>query len=381
MIERTGFVVVSEEEYYKEIINEFKIKFPNMSENPSNLLCVLARIMARNENARDYDRVTAYSNAYIATATGDALSKAVYAAGLARISGTKAVGSVRVNKSVTSAQMIIPPKMRIKSNNSTYETLNESALVINGEHEDIQVASINVGSVFNISEGSKFKTILNIHGVGEIVSISEISGGTNIESDLDLRNRYILKMNSYSNSSLKGVVDSVSLVPGVYSVIAKENNTGETFENMPPHSFKVFASGGTDYDIAKSIMDSKPAGIQTCGDVVIDVDVFGTKYPISFSRFSSVEVYFNLKVAIDRSVSEPNFVEKIKNSIVSHVEKSKELVSYEIVNELAQDIEALKGVQNISFGTNPNPSSNSTIIPPVGTNFSISRENIAVEVI
>ena len=124
MISNRGYDVMSEEEYYDNIMEELKKQFPNMSENPSNLLVIMARIIARNENRRDYDRVRAYSEAYVATATGMHLSKAVAIAGISRLNGTRAVGKIKITREPDIPQVIIPSHTVLVSNDLKYQTIN-----------------------------------------------------------------------------------------------------------------------------------------------------------------------------------------------------------------------------------------------------------------
>ncbi|MGL6098306.1 MAG: baseplate J/gp47 family protein, partial [Fusobacteriaceae bacterium] len=261
MINRNGYEVISEEDYYKEIMNEIKKQYPNMTEHPSNILVILARVLAKNENKRDYDRMESYSSAYIATATEKSLSKAVKIAGISRYSGTSAVGKIIITKAPEVEQLIIPKEMVIKSGINKYKTINSGAIILNDETLELEIVSSEIGMKYNISKESKFQTILNIMGIKNIVAKTNIEGGTDMESDAALRARYYARMNSTVNSSLKGVLDYVESVPDVVLVSGIENSSDSIKDGMAPHSISIFAEGATDYDVAKAIMNSKPAGI------------------------------------------------------------------------------------------------------------------------
>lgn len=381
MINRRGYEVVSEEEYFNDIMSELKTVYPNMSDSPSNLLTVLARVMARNENARDYDRVESYSNAYVATATGQALSKAVRTAGIARISGTRAVGKVVITKDDNISQIIIPKNMVVLSGSLEYETTNKDAVIVNSDEFEIEIASVSVGSEYNIAVGSKFNPVLNIRGVKSISATTEIFGGTSVETDLALRKRYFERMNAYSNSSLNGIIDAVKSITDVFMVSGDENVEDVEVNGLKPHSFIVYVAGGTDSDIADTIFKTKPAGIQMNGNVEVEVVFSDKTHKILFSRFSNQEVYYKIEVAIDRSIAPSNFDEIIKNEIISYTNSNNKIVSYELTNYISQSIESVRGVKSLMFGLSPNPDSNEDLIAPSGLNFIANFDNIEVVVI
>ena len=381
MINRRGYEVIPEEEYYDDIMGVLKQKYPTMSENPANLLCIFARIMARNENARDYDRVTSYSDAYVATATGMALSKAVRTAGIARLPGTRAVGRVIVSKDPSRSQTIIPRNMRILSGNFEFETTNATAVIMNEDSMEFEITSIDVGSDYNVSSGSKFKTVLNILGVTGIVANSDVFGGTDEEADLPLRERYFARMNASSNSALSSVISSVQAITDVYLCSGDENVSDVEVNGLLPHSFIIYAAGGTDQEIAEVVMKTKPAGVQMNGDISVPVLVSGKEHVVKFSRYENQTVYFTLEVAIDRATAPSDFVTILQDSIVKYTQSNKSIVAYELTNYISQEITSVRGIKTLLFGTEPNPTSNETIVSPSGLNFMAERDNIQVTVI
>ncbi|MGL5716975.1 MAG: baseplate J/gp47 family protein [Paraclostridium sp.] len=381
MIERKGYSVVSEEDYYNDIMKELKAKFPTMSENPANLLCVFARMFARNENARDYDRVKSYSNAYVATATDMALNKAVRTAGIDRLEGTRAIGKVRITKDSNVTQLIIPGSMKMKAGNIEYEITKDTATIVNTDFVELEIISVYVGELTNIANGSKLKPVLNVNGLKEVVAIEDIKGGTNTESDLHLRDRYFQRMNSFANSSLRGIIDSVKTAPDVYNVDGDENNTDSTVGGLLPHSFIIYVAGGTDQDIAEKIMTSKPAGVQTNGKVSVTVRISDRDHEIRFSRFTDQEVYYKVEVVIDRTTAPPNIVDVVKEKLVEYTRKHNTIVSYEVSNFISQEIESIKGVKSILFGNSPNPTTNTDLVAPSGFNLITDLSKIEVKVV
>lgn len=381
MSNRRGYNVIPEEEYYKEFMEQIKTVYPNISENPANLICVLGRIIARNENSRDYDRTMAYSDAYVATATGMALSKAVRTAGIDRLKGTFAVGKVRITKKSDAGQIIIPPNMEIKSNNFIYATTNSSAVIMNNTTMDFEIASVEVGSDFNISTGSKFDTVLNIIGIESIVAISDIEGGTDVETDVSLRDRYFRRMGSTTNSSLRGIISAVEAVNGVTRVSGDENVTDNIKDGLKPHSYIIYVNGGKEQDIAEAIMNTKPAGIQDNGDISVGVTVSDKVHQIKFSRFTELTVYYDITVVIDKSISSPDFQDKLKEKIINYTVENSKIIDYELSNFISQEMDEVKGVKKLLFGKTQNPTTSNDLVSPTWQTFITDSSKINIEVL
>ncbi|MEG0151547.1 MAG: baseplate J/gp47 family protein [Cellulosilyticaceae bacterium] len=381
MITKNGYVVNSEEEWYKQILSSMKAQFPDMSENPANLLIVLARIMAKNENARDYDTVKRYSDAYVSTATGMHLDKAVRTAGISRLVGRRAVGSVKIIKSDSVAQVILPSGTIMKSGELEYRTTNTDAIIINKKETVVEIASVGIGSLYNLPKNSKFKTILNFVGIDGISSDAGISGGTDTETDSELRERYFSRMAGYSNSSIKGILDRVSAIGDVLRVDGDENNKDVQYKDMLPHSFIVYVEGGTETDIANAIMESKPAGIQTNGNVSVNVEVSGKQHEIKFSRFVNQNVFYDIEVIIDKTITSPNFIDNLKSEIIKYTSKNNSIISYELSNHISKTMQEVIGVKKLNFGLSENPTVNSDLVAEVGKIFFTDASKIKVVVL
>lgn len=381
MITKNGYVVNSEEEWYNEILDSMKRQFPNMSENPANLLVVLSRIMARNENRRDYDIVQRYSNAYVSTATGMHLDKAVRTAGIARLIGRKSTGKVKLIKSDSVAQIIFPANTIIKSSDLEYMTTNTSTIIINNKETEIEIVATVAGAIYNIPNASKFTTIQNIKGIDSIVAVTEIAGATNTETDRELRDRYYKRMAGYTNSSLRGIIDAVSSISDVLRVDGEENQSNTTVGSMAPHSFSIYVNGGTEKEIAEAIMNTKPAGIMTNGDITVQVQIKDRNYDIRFSRFNYQNVYYDLEIVIDRASASSNFIDNLKKEIIAYTVNNASIVGYELSNHISQSLPEVKGIRKMFFGLSPNPTTGDTITSQIGKIFSTDESKINVVVV
>lgn len=383
MVTNEGYIIKSEEEFFNELKADLKSYFPNMSESPANLMMVFARILSRNENRRDYEASRAVNNMYVSTAVGSSLDKAVRTAGINRSIGTHSTGKVKIKKTSAVAQIVIPANTVIDSSGLQYKTLNKNAIIISSTAEvEFEISSIEVGINFNISIGSKFKPVFNIYGVESIIASTDISGGKDRESDVELRARYFERMSSFANSSLGGIIGAVERVEGVTLVSGIENKTNSTdVDGLIPHSFKIFAEGGSEENIANAIANIAPAGIQSNGDITKQINLEGKNYDIKFSRFVGVNVYFNLEVLINPQASQSDIINRIKSEIAEYIKYNSSIIGYVLSSHLSKKIPDIDGIKKLNFGLSPNPTTSDDLIPEAGKKFSASLYNVVVKVV
>lgn len=123
---------------------------------------------------------------FLEDATNEFLDKKVHDFGVSRKEGTKSQGSVQVKGRRGTH---IPPGSRLLSESQLeFKTLGDTWL--EDDAVDIYVEAINVGSDYNIIANTTFKFDPHISGVTEITNTEEFTGGTNRETDEELRERF-----------------------------------------------------------------------------------------------------------------------------------------------------------------------------------------------
>lgn len=150
--------------------------------------------------------------------------------------------------------------------------------------------------------------------VGEIVDIVTLVPGWNsvsnlqvaslgrlLETDAQLRQRYTSGVYALGAATLPALQANLEArVLGVTSVRVFENDSDTTDGvGRPPHSIHVVAEGGLDSEIAEAIFRYKAAGIDTFGDVVVDVtDSEGTEHEIRFDRPDPIYVWIDATITL-----------------------------------------------------------------------------------
>ena len=125
-----------------------------------------------------------------------------------------------------------------------------------------------------------------IFGWDAINNLIPGAGSRDVENDIELRARHASAQRVTGSATVKAIrARLLQEVPGVTAVSIFENRSHLFDGLMPPHSFESIVQGGTDQAVAQNIWENKPAGIETYGNVTIQVeDENGDLQPIEFSR-------------------------------------------------------------------------------------------------
>jgi len=126
--------------------------------------------------------------------------------------------------------------------------------------------------------------------------------GQDVETDEEYRIRQAELRATSEGSTLSGIVADVRLLPNVITAAGYENTSDVVVNSLPPHSFEIVVSGGTDSVIAQSIWRNKPAGIETYGTTTVTItDSEGITHDVRFSRPVTKIVNVNYAATVDAS--------------------------------------------------------------------------------
>jgi uncharacterized phage protein gp47/JayE len=141
-------------------------------------------------------------------------------------------------------------------------------------------------------------------GVTSIDNPDDAILGTNAETDEEFRSAYSGRLAQIGGATLKAIEEAVRAVDNVSSVFVRDNRDGETDANgLPPYSFEVIVSGGTNSDIAQAILDKTAAGGPSFGNTTENAFYEGNSIPIKFSRPSDIDVF----IEVDITSTDSNF--------------------------------------------------------------------------
>ena len=158
----------------------------------------------------------------------------------------------------------------------------------------IESDTIGINSAVEITDGTSNVELGYTLGDIQIGTSGDAVVGRDVESDEDLRLRRVQLLRGAAASTVEairaGLLDPI-VTPNVAQAFVFENDTDIVdVDGRPAHSFEAVVFGGTDDDIAQTLFDLKPIGIQTFkvagpdGVTVVIVDSQGTNHTINFSR-------------------------------------------------------------------------------------------------
>lgn len=140
-------------------------------------------------------------------------------------------------------------------------------------------------------------TLVNIDtpvsGLDSVTNPSELIIGRALETDEELRKRFKESSAINGNATPPSIEDKLNQVDGVTKAFIVENRTlAVDIQGRPAKSYECVVIGGSDTDIANTIWNSKPAGIETFGTESVQIqDSNGRFHIVNFSRAASIFVW------------------------------------------------------------------------------------------
>jgi hypothetical protein len=162
--------------------------------------------------------------------------------------------------------------------------------------------------------------VTNISGFNSVENLIIPTYGRLQETDVELRHSYIAKSAIRSTRMIDSICSQlINNVSNVDSATGYENDTDDTdSDGRPPHSVEIIVDGGDEKEIAAIILDKKAAGIQTFGDITVNVATeYGDSVPIKFNRPEYVYVWMKVTLDADSSYLPTNYANLTVDSIVA----------------------------------------------------------------
>ena len=163
------------------------------------------------------------------------------------------------------------------------------------------------------------KMVNNISGVKGVTNLLEPIYGRLAETDIELRQSYIAKSALRSNTMIDSIVaELLNNVVNVESATGYENDTENVnARGMPPHSIEIIVEGGDASEIASAILRRKAGGIQTYGNVVVDVPgSYGDSIPVRFNRPEYLYAWLKIVLHGDESRLPINYARLTVQSVL-----------------------------------------------------------------
>jgi len=221
--------------------------------------------------------------------------------------------------------------------------------------------------------------------ISAVTNLSDFSLGRLEETDSELRTRMALREQSTGTATKPSIEASISELSGVGSTLVVENVTFFVDgDGRPPKSYEVFVEGGSEDDIAEEVFRTKPAGMETDGDITkIVIDLNGDQQAVKFSRFLIKFAHIRITYIINvEEVFPSNGEDLIKQAVVetgNALKRGEDLEPTKFFGNIYDKVEGVfvtlieVAITNLAGDT---PTFQSTRIPVANTtdlDFNVSR--------
>lgn len=242
-----------------------------------------------------------YNADFVDTATGISLDHVCKRIGIARISA--AYAKTTVDFIVDTGVSIKKGTLISTKNNVQFVALTEGYEI--GKKVSVEVVAEIPGPIGNVPANTITEILTPLPGVYSVNNPDAATGGRNVETDAEFRERYYASLSKGGGASIPSIRAALLEVDGVTDAIVEENDTmNENESGIPPKSIAPFVYGGEDSDIAQIIFTQKAAGIHSFGQTIIDVtDSIGKVHKIGFSRPENIPI--DLKITLVKNSKYP----------------------------------------------------------------------------
>lgn len=321
--------------YFAPYIDATGMHIPTYADIRDDLISKMKEIFGNDiyidEDSQDYQQISifakkifdtnalallTYNNRTVNTAIGVGLDNLCAIAGIVR----KAATYSTVQLTLTGAPTTVITSGKVSDADDEHIWNLPDSVVIPESGTITVEATCNDAGDITVASNTITKIITPVFGWYSVVNNFNGSGGTNEETDAELRGRYALATSAPSETVFESIIASVSAVEGVKRIRAYENDTGtENSLGHPPHSITLVVEGGDDTDVATEIYFKKTPGCYTNGTTSVDiVSLSGNTTKISFYRPTYKTVY--VKVSLKKLSSyNDEYANDIKKAIVDYI--------------------------------------------------------------
>lgn len=235
-----------------------------------------------------------YMSPFVNSAEGTGLDAVGQYLTITRRPATKSKGIITV---FGKADTLVPAGFRVATSGGVEYLTTKLAYIGSNGRVDIPIESVIAGRNTN-AQSEEINQIVNpTMGIDRVTNKDYTEGGMNVETDEEFRLRYKKSYSRVGGSTVPAMTAALLDINEVVDCEVRENVTMNEIDGVPPKSVACFVFGGTDDDIAKTIYDNKPAGIEAYGEIYKWIeDNKGVKHKIGFTRAREVKIKVDIKL-------------------------------------------------------------------------------------
>ncbi|MCL2617919.1 MAG: baseplate J/gp47 family protein [Defluviitaleaceae bacterium] len=273
-----------------------------------------------------------YFSAFIDDAEGKQLDGLVKYIGLFRRPALHAIGYVKITGR---AGRVVEQGTRVRTESSIVFRVTGSVSVsaeglimltegdVVLDHNGFGLAGIQAaerGRTGNVTGGRIDRLFHPAQGIHTITNPERTSGGLEIETDEELRDRYYRSLSRKGKATRAAIEAAILELPTVKDALVLENITMEVDEyGIPPKSVAPFVFDGNPQQIAEAVLATKSAGIQSYGSILISInDSRGYPHKIGYTRASDVKAYVDVTL-VRNAMFRPGYENVIRTAVIRYI--------------------------------------------------------------
>ncbi len=216
---------------------------------------------------------------YSDTATGEYLERIAALIGCIRVQGVKAAGTIRLSaENAPASDIYVPEGTRVSTVTGTggikyvFLTVTDCILQAGNTYVDVIAEAEEVGSDYNVSASSVIIIETPIQGINYCTNTAAMTGGTDTETDDQLRTRIPLYLAGLKRGTKESLESAARSISGIIDALVEDGATAGTATVI------VAGDGGTVTeqmldDVEEICEEYKGAGIQLTVSAATNVDV------------------------------------------------------------------------------------------------------------
>ena len=357
-------------------------KFGNtINLNENSPLGILIGLLSYQYEDSWIDSQLNYNSQFIETATGQSLDYVANFIGLSRKLATKSTGTIKITGDEGS---IVPIDFVVSTGNEIlFKTLNTEEVIIGvGGFVTLSIQAVEEGKNGNVAIGLIDNIVNPVFGITSVTNELATQGGDETENDSELRNRYKASLDRAGGSTVNSIRANVLEKTDVSACIVLENDTNTVDgDGLPPKSIGVIVVGGVNQDIAEAIFEKKACGIETYGNISVNVlDDSGITKVIDFSRGTQVEIYADLTLTTNTNFpvnGNDLVIEAIQEYINDELSLGEDVIFNKVVTRIICYVHGVDDV-SLTIGTTPSPVGTSNVVIAPTEVANILAENVVI---
>lgn len=316
----------------------------------------MAESLARQLAQSDLTKADIYDSRFSSLAENISLDRLASNYGLTREVANYASSTLKIQG--TPGYVIDAESMFSNNQDRNYLTDSEITIGLDGTAE-VTVYAEEVGEEYNCEVNTITNQVMYVEEISEVTNICPASGGADMETDYDLRNRIKLAQKSVVSSTPNGISSALFGISGVKNVRYVVNDSpNKNDAGDPPYTTHIYVLGGERQTIAQTISDTVALGVTLTGTEKIDIQLDnGDVNHVAFSMGSSQMIYMHIEVKFEQvdNTTQAEIISDVRDNIQVWLDSffMGETLKYTQLFGIIYDVEGVNDVVDLTWGTDP----------------------------